>query len=145
MVVNILKTSELYLYRKSAILFLEHAGRDTFVQMWPNALKKTGTMWRYRNKPRPGPVIIVEQKKKPVCKFPCGVCTKSVRFNQKALLCNSCNKWFHLKCIAMDPKTHFDLGSFDEKWFCDGNCGWPFYIISSHLHRVHQWLYVKHW
>ena len=33
----------------------------------------------------------------------------------------------------MDPKTHFDLGSFEEKWFCDRNCGWPFNIIDSFL------------
>lgn len=59
------------------------------------------------------------------------MCTKSVRFNQKALLYDICNKWFHLKCIAMDPKTYFDLGSFDEKWFYDRNCGWPFNIIDS--------------
>ena len=31
----------------------------------------------------------------------------------------------------MDPKTHFELGSFDEKWFCDRNFRWPFNIIDG--------------
>ena len=68
---------------------------------------------------------------KPIWKHPCGVCTKSVRSNQKGIFCDGCNKWFHLKCISMDLKSYSDLGSSNEQWFCDINCGWPFNFSNS--------------
>ena len=68
---------------------------------------------------------------KPIWKHPCGLCTKSVRSNQKGILCDGCNKWFHLKCISIDLQSYFDLGSSNEQWFCDINCGWPFNFTNS--------------
>lgn len=70
-------------------------------------------------------------RKKPLWKCPCDVCTKPVRSNQKGILCDGCNKWFHLKCITMDLQAYIDLGSSDEQWFCDKNCGWPFNFTDS--------------
>ena len=34
-------------------------------------------------------------------KFPCGECQKSVRSNQDAILCATCDHWFHARCIGM--------------------------------------------
>ena len=30
--------------------------------------------------------------------FPCGLCDKNVNQNQKAVLCDQCGKWIHIKC-----------------------------------------------
>ena len=80
----------------------------------------------------PGPDHLTSTvRKKPVWKFPCDVCTTSARSNQKGILCDGCNKWFHLKCISMGLKTYIDLGSSDEQWFCDKNYGWPFNFNDS--------------
>ena len=31
----------------------------------------------------------------------------------------------------MDLQAYNDLGSSDEQWFCDKNCGWPFNFTDS--------------
>lgn len=31
----------------------------------------------------------------------------------------------------MDLQAYIDLGSSDEQWFCDKNCGWPFNFNDS--------------
>ncbi|XP_068716163.1 uncharacterized protein [Montipora foliosa] len=69
-------------------------------------------------------------RKNPGWKFPCDVCTNPVRINQKGILCDGCNKWFHLRCITVDLKTYFELSSSDEQWFCE-KCGWPFKFTDS--------------
>ena len=33
------------------------------------------------------------------CKHPCKMCSKPVRCNQKGILCDSCESWFHCRCI----------------------------------------------
>ena len=70
--------------------------------------------------------------RKPAWKFPCDVCAKLVRSNQKCIMCDGCGEWFHLKCITMDLRTYIDLSSFDEQWFCDGIvCASPFNFSDS--------------
>lgn len=34
-------------------------------------------------------------------KFPCGVCNKAVRNGVRAVCCDMCDKWFHIKCTSM--------------------------------------------
>lgn len=34
----------------------------------------------------------------PNYKFPCGVCSKPVKSNQKGIQCETCDKWYHTKC-----------------------------------------------
>ena len=58
--------------------------------------------------------------RKPVWKFPCDVCAKSVRSNQKGIMCYRCDKCFHLKCSTKHLRTYIDLSSFDEQWICNG-------------------------
>jgi len=58
--------------------------------------------------------------RKPVWKFPCDVCAKPVRSNQKGIMCDRCDKCFHLKCITVNLRTYIDLSSSDEQWFCNG-------------------------
>ena len=66
-------------------------------------------------------------RNKPAWKFPCVVCEKPVRCNQKGILCDGCDKWFHIKCIDMDLVTYVALSNSQDQWFCGGNnCGLPF-------------------
>ena len=39
-------------------------------------------------------------------RYPCGICTKSVRCNQRGILCDSCDKWFHASCERISLKTY---------------------------------------
>ena len=42
--------------------------------------------------PNPGPY-------KP--KFPCAICEKAARWDQRATCCDQCNSWYHVNCMGM--------------------------------------------
>ena len=48
----------------------------------------------------------------------CSVCFKRCRKNQKAIQCNSCDGWFHAKCIGMDSKEYIELSDNSKRWKC---------------------------
>ena len=52
---------------------------------------------------------------------PCGICFRPVAFNHKAIVCDICEKWIHIKCNKLDDKDykHFqDDINRDENFFC---------------------------
>ena len=51
-------------------------------------------------------------------KYPCTVCSKPCKMNQKAIECNICSKWVHRKCTALTDTQFNDLGSSDMPYFC---------------------------
>ena len=42
-------------------------------------------------------------------KYPCGVCSKFVGKRMKAVQCDLCNYWNHIKCDKIDDKTYNSL------------------------------------
>ena len=53
--------------------------------------------------------------------YPCGVCSKSVAKNHKAILCDLCNKWIHLKCNNLGKTDYVifqDEKNADRQIFC---------------------------
>ena len=57
--------------------------------------------------PNPGPV-----------RFPCKVCSKPVKSNQKALQCDTCMYWLHTKCIGVSAGTYAELQQSTDLWHC---------------------------
>jgi hypothetical protein len=51
-------------------------------------------------------------------KFPCGQCGKSVRSNQRAIQCEECLYWQHIKCIDLPLKEYDRLSNSSESWYC---------------------------
>ena len=49
---------------------------------------------------------------------PCSVCYKGCRKNQKAIQCDSCDGWFHAKCIGVDSKEYIELSDNSKCWEC---------------------------
>ena len=45
--------------------------------------------------PNPGP-----------SRYLCGVCNCAVQDNDKALLCDTCGKWFHIECTRVSPDDY---------------------------------------
>ena len=43
---------------------------------------------------------------------PCGICDQSVRVNQMAICCDSCNTWSHRRCTDR-------TGNSEQDWFCN--------------------------
>ena len=50
--------------------------------------------------------------------FPCSVCSKSVRVNQKGLRCTQCRKWVHISCDGVSVKLYNDNAEKFLNWKC---------------------------
>ncbi len=47
-------------------------------------------------------------------KFPCSICNKNVTKAQKALLCNGCDKWTHIKCNGTSEEMFENLATNND-------------------------------
>ena len=50
-------------------------------------------------------------------KHPCISCKKSVRSNQKAIQCDFCDEWTHLKCTTLSNSEYNILSTSDDRFF----------------------------
>ena len=55
-------------------------------------------------------------------KYPCGICAKPVKSNQRGIQCDSCNIWYHIRCMNMNISTYDALANSSCVWECIG-CG----------------------
>ena len=46
-------------------------------------------------------------------RFPCVVCRKACKTNQKALACDDCDAWTHKDCIGLSSASYSRLGNSD--------------------------------
>ena len=70
--------------------------------------------------PNPGPY-------KP--KFPCGICNKAARWNQRATCCDQCDVWYHTECMEMSTPMYEALQGSQVSWICV-QCGMPNFASS---------------
>ncbi len=57
-------------------------------------------------------------------RYPCGVCEKSVRSGVKAICCDMCDVWYHVKCLAMSNTMYNVMKNTSTSWICC-QCGIP--------------------
>ena len=50
--------------------------------------------------------------------FPCRVCMKPGRRNQRAIMCDDCDFWHHAKCVDMTAAEYVRLSDSPEYWHC---------------------------
>ena len=51
--------------------------------------------------------------------YPCKICHRSVKVNQKGLLCDSCGLWSHIKCVNVSSECYDAYSQLDEfNWLC---------------------------
>ena len=62
----------------------------------------------------------VKGKRQLLWKFPCLICCKPVRCNQKGLFCDSCNRWCHSRCSDVSDAQYVRLSEigFSTPWYC---------------------------
>lgn len=51
-------------------------------------------------------------------RFPCAICSKPVNDNHKAICCDYCQSWVHLRCNKLNDTDYTYLKNSPEKWFC---------------------------
>ena len=51
-------------------------------------------------------------------KHPCKICNKAVGVRHKAIQCDACNLWVHIKCNHICKKTYEHLQNNETKWYC---------------------------
>ena len=56
------------------------------------------------------------------CRFPWGICNKPAKSNQKAIQCDFCDTWYHIRCTYMDRLVYEAPANSSCIWVCD-NCG----------------------
>ena len=64
--------------------------------------------------PNPGPI-----------RYPCGICGNPVAKNHKAMGCEDCDTWFHIKCCGISPQQYTQYQSQSVcNWICP-HCSLP--------------------
>ena len=51
-------------------------------------------------------------------KFPCSVCEKNVNTSHRAIQCDICDRWIHIKCNLLNSKDYENLKHSDEPFYC---------------------------
>jgi hypothetical protein len=64
---------------------------------------------------QPGPTYI---------KYPCGICSKNVNWNAKALQCDGCDICYHTKCSSVPPHIYKALQGNNHGYFIYVGPGW---------------------
>ena len=66
-------------------------------------------------------------------KFHCKICAKNVSENVKAVQCDLCELWVHIKCNNLNYLDYRYLQNSNESWYCIECCStiFPFNSLSS--------------
>ena len=51
-------------------------------------------------------------------KYPCKICSKAVENNHRALQCDECDTWVHIKCNQLNSATYKILKEDKTPWYC---------------------------
>ena len=66
-------------------------------------------------------------------KFPCRICVKNVSDKDKAVQCDLCELWVHIKCNNLNYLDYRYLQNSNKSWYCIECCStiFPFNSLSS--------------
>ena len=66
-------------------------------------------------------------------KFPCRICEKNVSDKDKAVQCDLCELWVHIKCNNLNYLDYRYLQNSNKSWYCIECCSmiFPFNSLCS--------------
>ena len=81
-----------------------------------------------------------------LAKFPCKICENSVARNHKAIQCDKCHLWVHIKCNKTNTQTYRLLERDGTTWYCI-SCSkdlFPFFSLNDNdFHTTIQGQKIK--
>ena len=89
-------------------------------------------------------------------KFPCKICAKNISENVKAVQCDLCELWVHIKCNNLNYLDYRYLQNSNESWYCIEYCStiFRFNSLSSNKnflaccknidYNTAQWIDLEH-
>ena len=75
-------------------------------------------------------------------KFPCRICAKNVHDKDKAVQCDHCELWIHIKCNKLNYLDYRYLQNCDEPWYCIDCCSTIFFSTPYQARKT-SWLAVQ--
>ena len=76
-------------------------------------------------------------------KFPCRICAKNAHGKDKAVQCDLCEPWIHIKCNKLNKLSRYRyLQNCDEFWYCIDCCSTTFSFNSFQTTKS-SWLIVQ--
>ena len=60
----------------------------------------------------------IESNPGPTYKYPCGECSKPVKRNQPGVQCDTCDIWYHTRCMGISNKSYENLANLSTVWIC---------------------------
>ena len=73
-------------------------------------------------------------------KFPCRICAKIIHDKDKAVQCDICEFWIHIKCNNLNYLDYRYLQNCDESWYCIEcySTIFPFNSLSSNKNKYYD-------
>ena len=68
--------------------------------------------------------------------FPCGVCCKPVAVNHRAVQCDICNFWIHIKCNSISPDVYEGMKDLIDFHWCCFNASIPFFETPDEILKL---------
>jgi len=94
------------------ITFKQHRGKTTLIYIFTLLVNQSSDI-----ELNPGPSTL---------HYPCGYCKYEVTWNQKGILCDECEQWYHTSCQGIGESTYDKLSDSRHVWICL-RCGLPNY------------------
>jgi len=66
----------------------------------------------------------------------CGACKTVVTWENKGLLCETCDTWYHADCQGVGDSTYEDLGNSSVIWLCLKSNGTNYSSVLFNLHGI---------
>ena len=57
-------------------------------------------------------------------KYPCQICKRAVKWNDRAIAFDNCDGWYHVHCMLMSNEIYDSLANMSLEWVCC-KCGIP--------------------